>query len=880
MINRIIKILCVTKRLNESESFNQFVSQHFNLVASLAGSISALMDEIDYVEPDALIFDLQFPHFKVEEYFKWADFPTELPILVIAEKNDEQQKEALFTSGLTDWICSDQLWRLRHTVTRSVEMVHLRIQNRKLTQKCEESHDFIRFLVENAPFGVVSFDMEGKIGLYNKLFAQMSGLSIDEDYSGFDVKPLFYGTNETLLREVLQGNVKVFTCQATKPSPENKVEIQITAAPFRNKSGQIVGGTLVLRDLTAQRVVERQKKESDERFSQTFSASPLAMAIIEADSTRIAEVNNAWTQLTGNSADESRNLNIFELHLIDEQQYQAIDKSVKSEGKLGQTRLGITTKTGERLDTLATVTLFQTNGKTMALLILVDITERLRQNERLLILSNAIHQMPLAVLTAESDGIIRYANPQAHKLLGYSVDELINQNINWLQRATSPKPHQDVYDQIHQGKVWSGEIQQKRKNGEPIWVYLTILPIKDENENIIRYVLIEEDITLRKDAEEDLQRNKMRYKLMFMNNPIPMWTFDIETLQIKEVNQKACEEYGYSEEEFRTLNLHNIWTEEMAATYMERYNNRSNDTQSYNNVLSQHRYKDGTVVDVRINVYPVLTQGSDSIRMVIAQNITSQVKATKLLEEAIAKAEESNRLKTNFLNNISHEIRTPLNGILGVTTLLSDPDLEKDEIPDLLEIIELSTTRLTQTITDIMDVSLLTSNQMELHLKFVPLKKLIDKTKQNFEQACSRKGLEINTNCPQQAEGISLLLDPELTVKALGHLVRNAIKYTPNGSIELGVDEVDNYLRVYVKDTGIGISQENIEKVLQYFLQEDDSYARPYEGSGLGLSIASGLTKLMGGHLSIESKKGHGSIFGMCFSKNDQTKPNNTQSTK
>lgn len=866
-MNRTIKILCITKRLYGFSSFNQLASQHFKYTASSASNVSGLTNEIAIIEPDVLIFDLQFPHFRVEEYFESDGFVAELPILILAEKDDEQQAESLFAFCLSDWISTTQIWRLPHAVSRIVEMAQLRSEQQKLTKINEESRDLTRALVENAPFGVVSFDMEGRIGLYNKLFVKMTGLSEDENLDGFDVKPLFYGTTETLLSEVLQGNVKVFPCKATKPSPENKVEIQITAAPFRNKSGQIVGGTLVLSDLTAQRVVERQKKESDERFSQTFSASPLAMAIIETDNARIAEVNNAWTQLTGNSADESRNLNIFELHLIDNQQYEAIDKNVRSEGRLNQTRLGITTKSGEHLDTLATVTLFQSNGKTMALLILVDITERLRQNERLLILSNAIHQMPLAVITAELDGTVRYANPQANLLLGYSVDELINQKINWLQDTSIPKPHQNVYDQLKKGKTWSGEIQQNRKNGEPIWVYLTIVPIKDENENIIRYVLIEEDITLRKDAEEALQRNKMRYKLMFMNNPIPMWTFDIETLQIKEVNQKACEEYGYSEEEFRTLNLHNIWTEEMAATYMERYNNRSNDTQSYNNVLSQHRYKDGTVVDVRINVYPVLTQGSDSIRMVIAQNNTSQVKAQKLLEEAIAKAEESNRLKTNFLNNISHEIRTPLNGILGVTTLLSDPELQKDEIPELLEIVELSTTRLTQTITDIMDVSLLTSNQMELHLKLIPIKKLIDRTKLNFEQASTRKGLNIKTKCPQQAEEISLLLDPELTLKALGHLVRNAIKYTPNGTIELGVDEVDNNLRIYVKDTGIGISQESIEKVLQYFLQEDDSYARPYEGSGLGLPIANGLIKLMGGHLSIESKKGHGSVFGMCFPK-------------
>ncbi len=293
------------------------------------------------------------------------------------------------------------------------------------------------------------------------------------------------------------------------------------------------------------------------------------------------------------------------------------------------------------------------------------------------------------------------------------------------------------------------------------------------------------------------------------------------------------------------------------------------DTGLYNGILSQHRHNDGSVVDVRVNIFSVQADEDDHLRMVIAQNITDQLRTHRLLEEAIAKAEESNRLKTNFLNNISHEIRTPLNGILGVTTLLSDPDLEKDEIPDLLEIIEISTARLTQTITDFMDVSLLSSGLMEVHPKPISVRNLIKKTKSTFELECVHKGLSINVTCPDNHEDISLLLDPELTVKALDHLMRNAIKYTSSGGIELGAELKGNIVRIFVKDTGIGISKENIGKVLQYFQQEDDRYARAYEGNGLGLSIVNGMTQLMGGELSIESEKGKGSVFSMCFPRNN-----------
>jgi len=872
MINQSNKIFCVANRIDEIQTtFNLAGYNSSLLIATQSTDILSLTNEIKSEKPDAVIFDLTFDNSVTEDFFISGYFSETLPIVFVTEKEEMPPKGSLLVNHLTDQVSSTQLWRPPLIVGRLIELKKLRSQNQQLLQKDEDNQDLIRALVENAPFGVVSFDMEGKIGLYNKLFVKITGLSPDQNYAGTDVKPLFYKTTDSLLHEVLQGNVKVFSCKATIPEPENKADIQITAAPFRNKNGQIVGGTFVLRDLTAQKLAERQKKEADERFSKTFSASPLAMVIIEADNRKIVEVNQAWSDLTGHSREESVGQSIIDLHRIDDEIFGVIEEIIRQEGRLSEARLNIQTKQGEKLTTLATIIFFETNEKRVALLTLVDITQRLRENEQILILSHAIQQMPLAVLTVELDGSIRYTNPQANLLLGYSVDELMTQKINWLQQTTGSKSHQDIYDQIYQGKIWSGEIQQKRKSGELVWVYLTIVPIKDENENIIRFVLIEENISQKKKIEKTLEQNRLRYKQMFMNNPIPMYVFNTKTLNIREANQKACEEYGYTEEEFLKLNLHQILAEDSVGKDELNFNieNDFQDTGLYNGILSQHRHNDGSVVDVRVNIFSVQADEDDHLRMVIAQNITDQLRTHRLLEEAIAKAEESNRLKTNFLNNISHEIRTPLNGILGVTTLLSDPDLEKDEIPDLLEIIEISTARLTQTITDFMDVSLLSSGLMEVHPKPISVRNLIKKTKSTFELECVHKGLSINVTCPDNHEDISLLLDPELTVKALDHLMRNAIKYTSSGGIELGAELKGNIVRIFVKDTGIGISKENIGKVLQYFQQEDDRYARAYEGNGLGLSIVNGMTQLMGGELSIESEKGKGSVFSMCFPRNN-----------
>lgn len=225
------------------------------------------------------------------------------------------------------------------------------------------------------------------------------------------------------------------------------------------------------------------------------------------------------------------------------------------------------------------------------------------------------------------------------------------------------------------------------------------------------------------------------------------------------------------------------------------------------------------------------------------------------------KAEEGNRLKTAFINNISHEIRTPLNGILGFGGLIMDKDLPEREKQKHYKILEHSSTRLMQTITDILDISEITAGSVKQHKKGINIMKTMESLLKHANAACSHKNILVALDVPGQHQELVLQTDEELLTKIMKALLSNAEKFTDKGRIILGFDIQDDWVRFFVKDTGRGISSDKLQQIFEPFIQEDVSVTRGHEGSGLGLSIARGLVEVLGGRLWAESEKGEGSAF-------------------
>jgi signal transduction histidine kinase/ActR/RegA family two-component response regulator len=238
-----------------------------------------------------------------------------------------------------------------------------------------------------------------------------------------------------------------------------------------------------------------------------------------------------------------------------------------------------------------------------------------------------------------------------------------------------------------------------------------------------------------------------------------------------------------------------------------------------------------------------------------------KVKQTAELISAKKQAEESDRLKSTFLTNMSHEIRTPMNGILDFAELLKEPNLSGEEQQDFIKIIEISGARMLNTINNIVDTSKIESGLINVDIKDSNINEQIEFIYNFFKPEVHSKRIQFSFKNSLSSEEAIIKTDIEKIYSILTNLVKNAIKFTNDGSIEIGYQKKGKYLEFFVKDTGIGISEKQKKIIFEKFRQGSESYSRNYEGSGLGLSISKSYVEMLGGKIWVESEEGKGSTF-------------------
>jgi len=292
---------------------------------------------------------------------------------------------------------------------------------------------------------------------------------------------------------------------------------------------------------------------------------------------------------------------------------------------------------------------------------------------------------------------------------------------------------------------------------------------------------------------------------------------------------------------------------------------------------------EANVVKADGTVFPALLTGQDAkisdtiIRISCVIDLTLLKEREKELEIAKQKAEESTRLKSEFLSNMSHEIRTPMNGIIGMTQLALKTSLNKKQ-NHYIKQIDTSAKRLLTIINDILDFSKIEAGKLEIHKINFNMKELLDNIKEITSLKAYDKGLEFELRC--DCRGKPVYYGDALRIsQILINLVGNAIKFTEKGYVKLQVSDAGNKkIRFEIIDSGIGISQEQQDRLFQSFSQADGSTTRKYGGTGLGLSISKQLVALMDGRIWIESEENLGSkfIFEIALESGDLSKIDNS----
>jgi len=412
------------------------------------------------------------------------------------------------------------------------------------------------------------------------------------------------------------------------------------------------------------------------------------------------------------------------------------------------------------------------------------------------------------------------------------------------------------------------ELKTVRKDGSNGWMWVRGETVLDKKSKTVGLWGAAQEITERKLSEETMSKQNSMFSSLLENLQIGVYLIEVPSGKPLLANDAS----------FRLLGR-GILPEANASTITQTYDlyRRDSNIPYPNDELplvvamggvGKHVddmdvvKPDGTRTALEVFGSPVRDEkGNIWASLVSFQDITDRKLAEKELIIAKEHAEESDRLKSAFLANMSHEIRTPMNGILGFAELLKDSHLSDEDQQAYINIINKSGHRMLNIINDIVEISKIEAGQMEISIKETNINDQTNYIHTFLSPVAKNKGLQFLVKNTLPSNESILKTDQEKIYGILTNLVNNAIKFTQTGSIEFGYEKKGNFLEFFVKDTGIGISQNQKDVIFTRFRQGNDLITRPYEGTGLGLSISKAYVEMLGGKIWVESKFGKGSIF-------------------
>ena len=361
-----------------------------------------------------------------------------------------------------------------------------------------------------------------------------------------------------------------------------------------------------------------------------------------------------------------------------------------------------------------------------------------------------------------------------------------------------------------------------------------------------------------KELENNLLKQKYEYLMQSANDVILIYDTKGDIIS---ANESVVLEYGYSQDELIRMNIADLHRPETKAETKE----------SIRKIIEQGRLryevrnirKNGTELIIEVSSR-LITLSDKPLILSIARNITEQKQAQ--IDSIVAKkrAEESDRLKTFFINNLSHEIRTPLNAIIGFSKLLQDDNLSIEDRDKYIKIIDKSSSELLSSFSDIIDISQIETGQLKINYSKITISTVLVQIESFLKQELAvfeKTDIQIEINASPEIRVSQFEVDEERLLQILEHIILNAVKFTNSGSITIDCNLVEDHIIFSIKDTGIGISQEQQNYIFDQFRKGNESFNTGERGTGLGLSIAKGLTKLMNGDIWVESTPQVGSAF-------------------
>lgn len=507
------------------------------------------------------------------------------------------------------------------------------------------------------------------------------------------------------------------------------------------------------------------------------------------------------------------------------------------------------------------------------------------------------------IWTTDLDLNVTYVSPSVEKIYGYSVEEFKSRKFSdrftpdsvvKLKKLLKDELEKAVRSPKDSLKSTILELEHFHADGTSMWVSINASFDRDSDGKVIGLQGVSRDITYRKReeriqnilyeiAKKSLEINELRDLLLFVRKElnsildatnffVALYDHDTDTLRqvlFEDENDSFAEWKAGGSFSGAVIRLGRslLMNRDQIAEFAREHHLEilGSMAECWLGVpIIIESIPAGVIVLQSYSNPEAFDQSSLRVMNMVAHEVSSVIQRSNMIRELIRakdKAEENDRLKSAFLANVSHEIRTPMNGILGFLSLLDEPDLDERTKSQYIEIVNKSGERLLNTINDIIEISKLEAGQAPVALSPVNIHEMMQFHYDFFKPHADRKKIQLLLKEQVPPEYNTLNTDIHKTGGVLHNLLNNAIKFTDEGSVELGNYILDDSIVFYVKDSGSGIPEDQLDSIFDRFVQTEFKHKRKAEGSGLGLSIARAYTEVLGGDIRVESKIGKGSTF-------------------
>lgn len=792
-------------------------------------------------------------------------------------KNFIQKLTWIFEHGgsLKDEQCIDGNWFLR-TMSAIKDSVENRItavlviskditDRKKVEQLLQKNAKKYRTMFDFFPQMMLIIDKDGTILDVNEQIKKWLGYESNEILKVNLFDALFFTTKSKKIVKknfssgLLNNTIPVYEVEILSKNGKKQIGLVYTSI-IRNEQNEIIADLLVISDITKRKHLEEVMKIKDSAINSSINA--IILTDLEGN---ITYANKTFLRMWGYSKDK-------------ELLGKSIVKFWKMKGKYLEV-LDVLKITGEWVGELTGIrkdhSLFQVqlsaniikNKSSKPICVMgsfVDITKynkavkTVSESEKKFreILEKSLH------MTYEFNikkDLYDYISPSSEKILGYTSKEMMSFTLKQIEQLIHPEDNDRwnqhlkmiINNQNKKDTIQSIEYRIKHKIFGYRWINDTCSGVFDEKNKPIAIIGTIKDITDRKKEWDELVRSEEKYRILAETSADGVFTTD-SLGRLTYVNpsfEKICRR---QKNQILARPFRNYLVEDSIYFFQQIFIDACKKNEKIENIELELVADDGCIVPIEANIAPLNKETEFSGIICTIRDITQR----KEIEDEFKKNE---RLKTEFMNIVAHELRSPVTPIKGYLDLIIHDAESNEKVKNWAKISLRNTERLLKLVNDILDVSRLDSDTMRFNMEKINPFELCNEIVEDMRIAITNKKLEFKINIPKQLPHI--FGDKIRLSQVLKNLIDNSIKFTDAGFIALTVEKKDKFILITVEDTGIGISNNELQKIFTKFYQVYTGEDRNNHGTGLGLFISKEIIKKHNGAIWAESNIGKGSRF-------------------